>query len=100
MKDTFDASGHGAFPSRRMRRLRTTPALRRLVAETTLSVDDLVAPLFVNEGAEEPRPIPSLPGQSQHTISSLVTEVKRLSSLGVPGVVLFGVPTRKDAVGS
>ena len=88
------------FPERRLRRLRRTPALRRLVAETRLSVDDLVAPLFVREGADEPLPIVSMPGQVQHSVTSLVAEAKRLSSLGVPGLILFGVPDRKDAVGS
>ena len=83
-----------------MRRLRRTPALRRLVAETRLSVEDLVAPLFVREDADEPVPIPSLPGQVQHSLTSLVAAAKRLASLGVPGVVLFGVPARKDPLGS
>jgi porphobilinogen synthase len=90
----------GRFPERRMRRLRATPALRRLVAETRLSVDDLVAPLFVREGLDEPHPIAALPGQVQHTVPSLVAEVKRLASLGVPGLILFGVPNNKDAEGS
>ncbi len=89
-----------AFPARRLRRLRRTPALRRLVAETDLRVDDLVAPLFVREGIDEPRPISSLPGVAQHTLDSLEAEAKRLVSLGVPGLILFGVPERKDAVGS
>ena len=88
------------FPERRLRRLRRTPALRRLVAETRLSVDDLVAPLFVREGTDEPIPIVSMPGQVQHSVSSVVAEAKRLSSLGVPGLILFGVPDRKDAIGS
>jgi porphobilinogen synthase len=88
------------FPARRLRRLRRSPALRRLVAETRLGVDDLVAPLFVREGIDEPRPVPSLPGVVQHTRHSLVVEAKRLVSLGVPAVVLFGVPERRDARGS
>jgi porphobilinogen synthase len=88
------------YPQRRLRRLRRTPALRRLVAETRLCVDDLVAPLFVREGADEPIPIVSMPGHVQHSRTSLVAEAKRLLSLGVPGVILFGVPERKDAVGS
>jgi porphobilinogen synthase len=92
--------GIGGFPSRRMRRLRRTPALRRLVAETHVRVDDLLAPLFVREGIDEPLPIPSMPGHLQHTIGSLVAEAKRLASLGIPGVVLFGVPARKDALGT
>ena len=71
-----------------------------MVAETRISVDDLVAPLFVREGIDEPAPIGSLPGVVQHTVASLVVEAKRLVHLGVPGVVLFGVPAAKDAVGS
>ncbi len=97
------SDGAGAsFPAVRMRRLRRTEALRRLVAEATLSVDDLVAPLFVAEGIDEPRPVASLPGVVQHTAESCALEVKRLSSLGVPGVILFGVPRpeEKDATGS
>jgi len=89
-----------AFPTRRLRRLRRTPALRRLVAETRLNVDDLVAPLFVREGIDEPLPIASMPGQYQHTVDSLVVEAKRLIALGVPGLILFGVPATKDAVGT
>jgi porphobilinogen synthase len=89
-----------AFPQRRLRRLRRTPALRRLVAQTRLSVDDLVAPLFVREGIEEPQPIASLPGVVQHTRESLRKEVAALVELGVPGVILFGVPASKDADGS
>ncbi|MGF1599823.1 MAG: porphobilinogen synthase [Acidimicrobiales bacterium] len=88
------------FPQRRPRRLRTTPAMRRLVAETRLGVDDLVAPLFVRQGIAEPAPIASLPGVVQHTVPSLVAEVKRLVGLGVPAVILFGIPEVKDAVGS
>ena len=83
-----------------MRRLRRTPALRRLVAETRLSLDDLVAPVFVREGIEEPAPIPNLAGVVQHTVDSLVIEAKRLVALGIPALVLFGVPDEKDAVGS
>jgi porphobilinogen synthase len=89
-----------AFPQRRLRRLRRTPALRRLVAETRLSVDDLVAPLFVREGIDEPQPIASLPGVVQHTRDSLRKEVAELAGLGVPAIVLFGVPATKDAEGS
>ena len=89
-----------AFPARRMRRLRRTPALRRLVAETRLSVDDLVAPLFLREGIDGPRPIPSMPGVVQHTRESLRKEVRALADLGVPGVILVGVPAAKDAIGA
>jgi porphobilinogen synthase len=74
--------------------------MRRMVAETRLSVDDLIAPLFVREGIEEPQPIASLPGVVQHTRDSLVKQARRLAQLGVPALVLFGVPIRKDAMGS
>jgi len=89
-----------SFPERRLRRLRRTPALRRLVAETVLRPDDLVAPLFVREGIDEPALIASLPGHFQHTLASLAKEVARLADLGVPGVLLFGVPAHKDETGS
>ncbi len=89
-----------AFPASRPRRLRRTAAWRRLVAETRLGVDDLVAPLFVREGITDPQPIASLPGVVQHTRESLRKEVAGLADLGVPAVILFGVPARKDAVGS
>ena len=89
-----------SFPVSRPRRLRRTAALRRLVAETHLSVDDLVAPLFVREGIHEPQPVASLPGVVQHTRASLRAEVSALRDLGVPAVILFGIPEEKDAVGS
>ncbi|MDE0607693.1 MAG: porphobilinogen synthase [Acidimicrobiaceae bacterium] len=88
------------FPQRRLRRLRRTPAMRRLVAETHLQVDDLVAPLFVREGVDEPQPIPSLPGHCQHSRESLRAEVRQLRDLGVSAVLLFGIPETKDAEGS
>ena len=74
--------------------------MRRLVAETRLSVDDLVAPLFVREGIDDPQPVDSLPGVVQHTRASLRAEVAALRDLGVPAVILFGIPKSKDAVGS
>jgi porphobilinogen synthase len=83
-----------------MRRLRRHPGLREMVAETVLTPADLIAPLFVREGVDAPQPIVSLPGVVQHTVESLVKEARRLHSLGVPALVLFGVPERKDAVGS
>lgn len=99
---TPSLSSTPGYPIRRLRRLRRTPALRRLVAQTRLGVDDLVAPLFVADGLETPRPVSSLPGVSQHTISSLVAEVRRLVGLGIPGVILFPLPRTedKDATGS
>jgi porphobilinogen synthase len=74
--------------------------MRDLVAETRLGVSDLVAPLFVREGIDSPRPISSLPGVVQHTLDSLESEVRQLRDLGVRGVILFGVPATKDDRGS
>ena len=88
------------FPESRPRRLRTTQALRDLVAETRLDVSDLVAPLFVREGIDAPVPITSLPGVVQHSRSSVRDEVRRLADLGVKAVILFGVPAAKDDIGS
>ena len=89
-----------AFPQSRPRRLRQSPAMRELVAEVRLGVKDLVAPLFVREGISAAQPITSLPGVMQHTVDSLRSEVVQLAELGVPGVILFGVPSVKDEVGS
>ncbi|MFN5840074.1 MAG: porphobilinogen synthase [Acidimicrobiaceae bacterium] len=89
-----------SFPSSRPRRLRTTHAMRELVAETRLHVSDLVAPLFVREGISSPQPIASLPGVVQHTVDTLVAEVSALRDLGVKAVILFGVPATKDDEGS
>ena len=88
------------FPAERPRRLRRTAALRRLVAETSLAPDDLVAPLFVAESLGDARPIASMPGQFQHTVTSLHDEVRALKDCGVGGVILFGVPSEKDDLGS
>jgi porphobilinogen synthase len=71
-----------------------------LVAETRLAPDDLIAPLFVREGISEPQPIASIPGVVQHTLGSLRAEVADLIGLGIPGVILFGVPEKKDDLGS
>ncbi len=88
------------FPTERPRRLRRTPAIRRLVAETTLTPADFVAPLFVGEGLREPRPILSLPGHYQHNVDSLRSEVAALKAVGVTSVIVFGVPAVKDELGS
>jgi porphobilinogen synthase len=74
--------------------------MRRLAAETRLAIDDLVAPLFVKEGIDEPEPVLSMPGVVQHTQESLRKEVRALADLGIPGVILFGIPARKDGIGS
>lgn len=89
-----------SFPVSRPRRLRTTAAMRELVAETRLHVSDLVAPLFVREGISQPQPIVSLPGVVQHTVDSLEEEVRALRDLGVKAIILFGVPATKDPEGS
>ncbi|MEY4371558.1 MAG: porphobilinogen synthase [Actinomycetota bacterium] len=89
-----------SFPNSRPRRLRSTAAMRELVAETRLTANDVIAPLFVREGISEPQPIPSLPGVVQHTRQSLRAEVRHLASLGVRSVILFGVPAAKDDIGS
>jgi porphobilinogen synthase len=88
------------FPVSRPRRLRRTQALRDLVAETRLDVNDLVAPLFVREGIDTPIPITSLPGVVQHSRASLREEVRQLADLGIKSVILFGVPAKKDEIGS
>ena len=88
------------FPVSRPRRLRRTQALRDLVAETRLDVNDLVAPLFVREGIDSPIPIKSLPGVVQHSRASLREEVLQLADLGIKSVILFGVPAKKDEIGS
>ena len=84
----------------RPRRLRATPGMRRLVAETRLHPADLVLPLFVKEGLTEPAPLTSMPGQVQHTEESLVDAVRAARDAGLGGVMLFGIPTVKDATGS
>ncbi len=88
------------FPVSRPRRLRRTQALRDLVAETRLDVNDLVAPLFVREGIDSPIPITSLPGVVQHSRVSLREEVRQLADLGIKSVILFGIPAKKDDIGS
>ncbi len=89
-----------AYPSMRPRRLRRTPALRRLVAETSLEARQLILPVFVREGAERPVPISSMPGVVQHSRDSLRRAAAEAASLGLGGVMLFGVPSHKDATGS
>lgn len=89
-----------AFPTHRPRRMRSTPALRKLVAETTLSRNELIAPLFVKESITDAQPIVSMPGVYQNTLASLRKEVSELVNVGVNSVILFGIPEHKDARGS
>jgi porphobilinogen synthase len=89
-----------SFPEARLRRLRQTPLLRRAVQEVRLSPSDFVLPLFVADGLERPDPIPSLPGHCRHTVDSLLAECEETVRLGIPMVLLFGLPSSKDASGS
>ncbi|HNM98358.1 MAG TPA: porphobilinogen synthase [Marmoricola sp.] len=86
--------------TRRPRRLRRTPALREMVAETTVRPGQLILPVFVREGAAEPVAIASMPGVVQHSRDSLLAAVNEAAELGLAGVMLFGVPETKDATGS
>jgi len=89
-----------SFPTTRMRRLRRTENLRRMVRETRLSVDDLVLPLFVCHGKGVRQPIPSMPGVNRLSVDLLVEECREAAELGIPGVILFGIPETKDPLGS
>jgi porphobilinogen synthase len=89
-----------SYPRHRPRRTRRTATLRALVRETDLAPRHLVAPLFVKEGIDEPVPIPSMPGQWQHTLESLRKEARSIAARGVLAFTLFGVPSRKDAEGT
>ncbi len=84
------------FPDRRMRRLRKTDTLRRMVRETKLSVDDLIYPMFVTFGQHVRNPIGSMPGNFQLSVDELVKECREVVDLGIPSVILFGIPERKD----
>jgi porphobilinogen synthase len=88
------------FPTHRPRRLRTTPAMRRLVAETDLRPRQLVLPMFVREGIDEPVPVASMPGVVQHTRETLRKAATEAVAAGVGGLILFGVPAERDATGS
>lgn len=89
-----------SFPVNRMRRLRRTETLRRMSRETRLSRDDLVLPLFVVEGSGVREEVVSMPGVLRYSVDQVVDEAKRVCDLGVPGVIFFGIPDTKDAVGS
>ncbi|RJX29010.1 MAG: porphobilinogen synthase [Desulfarculus sp.] len=88
------------FPLVRMRRLRKTEALRRLVAETVLDPGDFIYPMFVCPGQDVCQPIGSMPGVNRYSIDALVEECRKVADLGVPGVILFGIPEKKDALGT
>jgi porphobilinogen synthase len=88
------------FPEQRPRRLRKNATMRRLVRETTLSVDDLIYPLFIREGKSVKEPIAAMPGQERYSPDMLAPVVKRISSLNIPAVLLFGIPRSKDEFGT
>jgi porphobilinogen synthase len=88
------------FPADRPRRLRATPALRRLVRQTRLAPAELVLPVFVREGADEPVPVASMPGVVQHPLAGLAALAREAVALGLGGMMIFGVPQRRDSVGS
>jgi len=88
------------FPVSRPRRLRLTPALRRMTADVAVTPSELILPMFVREGVTEPQPIRSMPGVVQHTLDSLTKAAHEAIEAGVGGLMLFGVPARKDARGS
>jgi porphobilinogen synthase len=89
-----------SYPAYRPRRLRRTPGLRRAFAETSLQPSNLIAPLFLKEGIDDPVPIPSMPGHYQHTLDSVVKEARELAEHGIAGAILFGIPAHKDAAGT
>jgi len=89
-----------SYPRTRLRRLRRSEALRRMVRETAVSRDDLVLPLFLVEGSGVREPVVSMPGVYRFSVDAAVTEAKRVVSAGVPAVILFGIPRHKDARGS
>ncbi|MFQ6135509.1 MAG: porphobilinogen synthase, partial [Nitrososphaerales archaeon] len=89
-----------SFPKIRMRRLRRTERIRRMVRQVRLSPDDLIYPLFVQEGIDEPVPVPSMPKVYRFSVEQAVEDVREAASLGIPAVILFGIPSRKDEKGS
>ena len=89
-----------SFPQHRPRRLRTTPAMRRMTAEYRLDPAELVLPAFIREGLTEPNPITSMPGVVQHTTETLKRAAAEAVELGVGGIMLFGIPAERDAAGS
>ena len=89
-----------SFPTVRLRRLRRSESLRRLVRETRVTRDDLVLPLFAVEGSGVREPVPSMPGVLRQSVDALADEAKRVADLGIPAIILFGIPATKDARGS
>jgi porphobilinogen synthase len=92
-----NSNNSNVFPNVRLRRLRTTPAVRDLLQETRLSAKDLIAPVFVQEGLKKPEEIGSMPDIQRLPLSRLASEVNRIMNLGITAIILFGLPSRKDA---
>ncbi|WP_456397214.1 porphobilinogen synthase [Desulfurobacterium sp.] len=90
----------GKFPQLRLRRLRKSENIRKMIRETNLHVDDLIYPLFIVEGERVKEEIKSMPGQFRYSIDKVVDEVKEVKELGIPAIILFGIPKHKDELGS
>jgi porphobilinogen synthase len=88
------------FPTSRLRRLRKSEAIRRLVRETRLCRSNLIYPIFINENIDRPEPIESMPGQYRYPVAAAAAEAARIFKLGIPGILLFGIPSRKDSRGT
>lgn len=88
------------FPTTRLRRLRKTPQLRQLVAETSLQLSQFILPLFIRHGRGANQPISTMPGLYQITLENLPQEIDEITALGIPAIMLFGIPETKDATGS
>lgn len=88
------------FPTKRMRRLRRNDTIRRMVRETTLSLDDLIYPIFIDETLDDRREIPAMPGQFRIPLDQVRDEALEIVSMGIPGIILFGIPAHKDEEGS
>jgi porphobilinogen synthase len=97
MKKSSSINKSNAFPNIRLRRLRTTPAIRDLLQETHLSVKDLIAPVFVQEGLKKPEKVRSMPDIQRLPLERLASEVEQILNLGIRAVILFGLPSYKDA---
>src|SRR4051794_13949887 len=91
---------HSRFPTTRLRRLRYHPALRELIRETRLSPHNLILPLFARPGQGVRQPIGSMPGHAQLSVDLIAEEARQAQSLGLGGVILFGIPAQKDSTGS
>jgi len=98
--DLAGSTAPAGFPIARLRRLRTHPRLREMVRETHLGPSDFILPLFVRHGENQRVPIESMPGQFQLTVDQLADETAQVAALGIPAVILFGIPEHKDDVGS